>query len=49
MQMSDEQRKGEDTEVEAYSQNVDEPAEDDEVDAHLPRKAQSGKGPSRKA
>jgi hypothetical protein len=48
-EMSDEQRKEKDTEVEAHTQHVDEPAEDDEVEAHLPRKAQPRKGLPRKA
>ena len=47
--MSDEQRKDEDTEVEAHTQQVDEPAEDDEVEAHMPRKALPRKGLPRKA
>jgi hypothetical protein len=48
-EMSDEQRKDEDTEVEAHTQNADEPAEDDEVEAHMPRKALPRKGLPRKA
>ena len=47
--MSDEQRKDKDTEVEVHTQHVDEPTEDDEVEAHMPRKAQPRKGLPRKA
>jgi hypothetical protein len=47
--MSDEQRKDKDTEVEAHTQHVDEPSEDEEVEAHMPRKALPRKALPRKA
>jgi len=52
--MSDELRKDEDTEVEAHTRRgvQDEPAEDetdDEVEAHMPRKAMPRKALPRKA
>jgi hypothetical protein len=48
--MSDELRKDEDTEVEAHSHVTEEPAEDEEeVEAHMPRKALPRKALPRKA